>query len=36
MASRSCLVWLVAIVVALPLAWIVFNVVLSFAFSMGR
>lgn len=36
MSARSCLVWAVVIVVAIPLAWVVFNLVLGFAFSLGR
>jgi hypothetical protein len=36
MASRSCLLWIVVIVIALPLAWIVFNLVLNFAVGLGR
>jgi hypothetical protein len=36
MSGRSCLLWVVVIVVAIPLGWIVFNFVLGLAFSMGR
>jgi hypothetical protein len=28
-------VWIVVIVIALPLSWLVFNAVLGFAFSLG-
>jgi len=34
MSGRSCLVWAIVIIVAIPLAWVVFNVLLGLVFSL--